>query len=88
MLSFLRMQESIIISAKIKIDSCLRRNDKKMSRVQKKYYCPCCGYNALSEESAGTFEICDICYWEDDNVQFNDIHYSGGANKGDIRILN
>ena len=28
------------------------------------YACPCCGYATLSE--VGRYEICDICYWEDD----------------------
>ena len=42
--------------------------------------CPCCGYKTL-EESPGNFEICPICYWEDDNIQLNDPHYEGGANK-------
>ena len=45
------------------------------------YQCPCCGYLTLSEESPGTFEICPICYWEDDNVQAADPNYEGGANQ-------
>lgn len=47
----------------------------------KKYACPCCGYFTLSEQPPGTFEICPVCYWEDDNVQYDDPNYSGGANK-------
>lgn len=46
-----------------------------------KYKCPCCGYFTLSEEPPGTFEICPVCYWEDDNVQFNDPTYPNGANE-------
>ncbi|MFB8424956.1 CPCC family cysteine-rich protein [Priestia megaterium] len=45
-----------------------------------KYTCPCCGYNTLEEEPPGTFDICEICFWEDDGVQFNDPDYEGGAN--------
>lgn len=52
-----------------------------MNKIQKKYHCPSCGYDTMSEEPPGTFEICSICFWEDDNVQFNDIYYFGGANK-------
>lgn len=26
--------------------------------------CPCCGYRALPER--GTYEICPVCFWEDD----------------------
>lgn len=42
--------------------------------------CPCCGYLTIGEEPPGTFEICPVCFWEDDNVQFEDPSYAGGAN--------
>ncbi|MED4285135.1 CPCC family cysteine-rich protein [Priestia megaterium] len=45
-----------------------------------KYTCPCCGYNTLEEEPPDTFDICEICFWEDDGVQFDDPDYEGGAN--------
>jgi len=35
----------------------------------------------LSEPPPGTFEVCPVCLWEDDAVQFNDPAYEGGANK-------
>ncbi|WP_119313716.1 CPCC family cysteine-rich protein [Calidithermus terrae] len=44
------------------------------------FACPCCSYLTLSSAPPGTFEICPVCYWEDDNVQFNDPDYAGGAN--------
>ncbi|MCG6168921.1 CPCC family cysteine-rich protein [Leptospira sanjuanensis] len=44
------------------------------------FLCPCCGYLTLGEES-GSYEICPVCYWENDNVQNDDPSYSGGANK-------
>ena len=44
-----------------------------------KYTCNCCGYKTLSEEPHGTYEICDICFWEDDYVQFKNPN-SKGAN--------
>jgi len=44
------------------------------------YACPCCGYLTFDEEPSGTFEICPVCRWEDDNVQFRDPTYEGGAN--------
>jgi hypothetical protein len=43
--------------------------------------CPCCGYLTLPEPPAGTFDICPVCFWEDDNVQFNDPDFEGGANE-------
>lgn len=46
----------------------------------RKYTCPCCGYKTLDEEPPGTYEICAICCWEDDPVQFEDTDYEGGAN--------
>jgi Cysteine-rich CPCC len=42
--------------------------------------CPCCGYLTIGEEPPGTFEICPVCFWEDDNVQFGDPDFRGGAN--------
>lgn len=44
------------------------------------YKCPCCNYNTLKEKPTGTFQICPICNWEDDDVQFNNPDYKGGAN--------
>ena len=43
------------------------------------YTCPCCGYKAFSEP--GSYEICHICFWEDDSVQSADPWFAGGANK-------
>lgn len=44
------------------------------------YACPCCGYLTFEEEPPGTFDICPVCGWEDDEVQFRDPGYEGGAN--------
>ncbi|MBQ6093927.1 MAG: hypothetical protein IJL09_00855, partial [Lachnospiraceae bacterium] len=30
----------------------------------KKFRCPCCGFYTLEE--VGTYEVCPVCYWEDD----------------------
>lgn len=51
-----------------------------MEKYMKKYKCPCCGFYTLNEEPPGTYEICPICNWEDDIVQYNDPDYEGGAN--------
>jgi hypothetical protein len=45
----------------------------------KRYTCPCCGYQTF-DEPPGSFDICPICFWEDDNVQLLDPWYAGGAN--------
>lgn len=48
--------------------------------MNKKYACPCCYFLTLSEAPPGTFEICPVCNWEDDDVQFHNQDYKGGAN--------
>lgn len=45
-----------------------------------RYPCPCCRYLTLAEEPPGTYEICEVCGWEDDPVQSEDPSYAGGAN--------
>lgn len=43
--------------------------------------CPCCGNLTFDADDVfpGSFEICPVCYWEDDDVQFLDPEYRGGA---------
>lgn len=48
------------------------------------YYCVCCGYDTLDEKPPGTWQICPVCFWEDDMAQFNDPNYAGGANKSSL----
>lgn len=45
--------------------------------------CACCGYDTVEER--GNYEICPICFWEDDPVQFAHPHLGGGANKMSLR---
>lgn len=42
------------------------------------YPCPCCSSRTLG--ALGSYEICDVCGWEDDPVQSADPDYAGGAN--------
>lgn len=51
-----------------------------MKNDEKGYPCPCCGFLTLSENTHETFEICPICNWEDDDVQFKNPDFHGGAN--------
>lgn len=48
--------------------------------VKKKSPCPCCGCYTLDDKS-GTFGICPVCYWEDDNIQYANPDYEGDANE-------
>ena len=50
-----------------------------------RYDCPCCDRPTLAEPPPGTYEICDVCGWEDDSVQFGDPDYEGGANRESLR---
>lgn len=45
-----------------------------------KYKCQCCGYYTLHEVPTGTFEICEVCYWEDDILQSNNPSVRAGVN--------
>ena len=42
------------------------------------FNCPCCRQKTLPTEHM--FDICPVCGWEDDNVQFDDPDFRGGAN--------
>lgn len=46
--------------------------------MHKCYPRPCCGFLTISEPPPGTYEICN---WEDDPVQYNNIDFQGGANE-------
>lgn len=43
--------------------------------------CPVCGEIIFYEDDfPGSHDICRNCHWEDDEVQFYDKDYEGGAN--------
>lgn len=42
--------------------------------------CPCCAFRTLEQAERGSFEICGVCGWEDDFVQYVDPDRRGGAN--------
>lgn len=44
--------------------------------------CPVCGHLTLSEPAgSGSYDICPVCFWEDDPVQFSRPDQAGGANR-------
>jgi hypothetical protein len=47
---------------------------------EERYPCPCCGFLTFFGETRGTFDICQVCGWEDDEVQFKSPDREGGAN--------
>lgn len=52
------------------------KNDSKAQN--RKYGCLCCGNMTL--ETRYEYDICPVCFWEDDEVQGEDPDFSGGAN--------
>jgi hypothetical protein len=45
-----------------------------------RYPCPCCGH-LVFKEPPGSYNICPICFWEDDPVQLRWPTFGGGANR-------
>jgi hypothetical protein len=46
--------------------------------------CPCCGCKTLSER--GGFEICQVCYWEDDGQDNHDADVVRGGPNGALSL--
>lgn len=47
--------------------------------------CPCCGYQTFDTKDRGSYDICPICYWEDDPIPMNDPDFISGANTVSLR---
>ena len=60
------------------IDKMIENNDFNTTEPIR-FCCPCCGYYTL--ESVGEYEICPVCFWEDDPLQREKPDYEGGANE-------
>ena len=45
--------------------------------------CPCCGRQVF-EEGPGSYDICAVCFWEDDPVQLRWPDWRGGANRPNL----
>jgi hypothetical protein len=54
--------------------------------MKRRYPCPCCGFLTLTTEPPGSFELCPVCYWEDDSVQSMNPDYVGGANSESLNM--
>lgn len=46
--------------------------------------CPCCGYPTLRE--AGAYEICILCWWEDDGQGEDEADVVRGGPNGDLSL--
>ena len=38
----------------------------------KKYKCPCCGYFTFEDKPNGNYDICPVCFWEDDPMAYDE----------------
>ena len=47
------------------------------------YKCPVCGFYTL-ESFFGSYDICPVCFWEEDGVQFDNPLVWGGANSASL----
>jgi len=55
-------------------------NVSKPWNAEKTYRCPCCHYKTL--HSRAGFEICPVCFWEDDGQDDHDAdEVRGGPNQ-------
>ncbi|MGH7144418.1 MAG: CPCC family cysteine-rich protein [Planctomycetota bacterium] len=45
-----------------------------------RFPCPCCRYYVLPEKPPGSFNLCPICDWEDDPVQYKNPNDCDGCN--------
>jgi Cysteine-rich CPCC len=50
------------------------------SREGSKFPCPCCGH-CVHEDPPGSYMICQVCWWEDDQVQLRWPTWAPGANR-------
>ena len=53
---------------------------------EKRYPCPCCGYYTFDTPERDSYDICPVCFWEDDLVQFEHPDAPGGANTLSLNV--
>ena len=68
-------------------DYCDTLDHRSVARPQTEgvtYRCPCCGCRTLSERS--DFEICPVCFWEDDGQDDADADNVRGGPNGSLSL--
>jgi len=48
------------------------------------FQCPCCDFYSLP--SRGGFEVCPVCYWEDDGQDMDRLDEESGPNHITLRV--
>jgi hypothetical protein len=59
-------------------------NVSRPAKQEKTYQCPCCGYKTLYER--GGYEICKVCFWEDDGQDDHDADDVRGGPNGVLSL--
>jgi hypothetical protein len=54
------------------------------SSTDQRFACPCCHFLTLSER--GGFEICQVCFWEDDGQDDRDAGEVQGGPNGSLSL--
>jgi Cysteine-rich CPCC len=65
-------------------ESVAMRPVEKPDEKVKTYRCPCCGYKTL--KGRGNYEICLVCYWEDDGQDDPDADIVVGGPNGSLSL--
>jgi ribonuclease HII len=77
--AFLRFDKSIVCETAVE-EPIEEPAAEEPPPIKERFACPCCGNLTLAEEPPGSHGQCEVCWWEDDPVQFADPDYEGGAN--------
>jgi len=51
---------------------------------EKTYRCPCCHFKTL--HGRGVYEICEVCFWEDDEQDDHDADKVRGGPNGELSL--
>jgi hypothetical protein len=60
------------------------KNISEPRHSDKTYRCPCCAYKTLHER--GGYEICPVCFWEDDEQDDHDADEVRGGPNGTLSL--
>lgn len=78
------IEDNGLVKALLKCDDVYfelgRRAKPFIRKCFNKLKCPCCGYYTFTNIERGQYDICPVCFWEDDPFQEKDVS-SIGANR-------
>lgn len=76
-----RVQHEVPMCVDVRVRGTVRARVQAEPAVSElRFTCPCCGYRSLPQ-LPGSYEICKVCFWQDDPVQLLDPSFRGGANR-------